>query len=350
MPREFILLFTQQLAVLISAGIPLLQALDTISKSFNHKISQKVIAQLHDQVAVGQSLNQALSEAAVFDAFYCQLVAVGEISGNLEDVLQRLTNHLNRQHELRQKVRAALVYPMSVLLIAILVVVVILLWVVPVFQSIFASFGAELPMATRLVLQTSHFLMHWGLAVVLALVLLMAMTQVTFKRSLLMQMTWYKWQLRLPFWGGLFRLANLAIWTRCMSNLVASSVPLLDGLAITAGICPNRCFGLSTLSIRQAVSQGRSMSWSMKAASSIPAFPPDLYPPMLIQMVHMGEEAGALALLLDKAAISHETALEHQVQAMTQLIEPMMVVVLGGLVGGLVVALYLPVFQMGQML
>ena len=350
MPHEQLLLFTQQLATLISAGIPLLQSLETIAQGMTHEATKSEVLALHQKISQGQSLHRALDDSNSFDPFYCQLIAAGELSGNLEDMLKRLVLHLNQQHHLRRKVRSALVYPLSVLLIALLVVAVILIWVVPVFQTIFASFGAELPLATRLVLNLSQGLVRWGLPLCGLMLLAFFLTKTLYRRNEPFQMRWAHVCLRLPIVGSLLRLSNLAIWTRCMATLVRSSVPLLDSLEVTAGVCPNRWFGLATLAIREAVSQGRSMAWAMQALSHTPSFPPTLFSSILVQMIHIGEEAGALAHLLDKSALDHENSLAHQVDAMTQLIEPLMVVVLGGLVGGLVVALYLPVFELGQIL
>ena len=350
MPHEHLLLFTRQLATLISAGVPLLQSLDTIATGMKHEAAKAEVLVFQHKISQGQSLHQALGDSASFDHFYCQLIAAGELSGNLQDMLERLVLHLNQQQQLRQQVRTALVYPLSVLLIALLVVAVILIWVVPVFQTIFASFGAELPLPTRVVLNLSQGLMQWGLTGFVLLLFGMMAANRFYQRHESLQMRCAHVCLQIPIGGSLIRMSNLAIWTRCMATLIRSSVPLLDSLEVTAGVCPNRWFGLATLAIRQAISQGRTVAWAMSTLTTNPAFPKDLFPSMLVQMVRIGEDAGALAQLLEKAALDHESSLTHQVQSMTQLIEPLMVVVLGGLVGGLVVALYLPVFQLGQIM
>ncbi len=350
MTHEHLLLFTRQLATLLSAGVPLLQALQTIADGIQHPPSKAQVVQLQQQIAQGQSLHLALENSAQFDRFYCQLIAAGEISGQLDDMLERLVLHLNRQHQLRKTVRGALVYPLSVLLIAVLVVAVILIWVVPVFQSIFASFGAELPLATQLVLRLSDGFARWGWLWLLGSAGLFLLLRQVHRRSASFQMFWSFRQLNWPVMGALQRLANLAIWTRCMSTLVRAGVPLLDSLAVTAGVCPNPWFGLASMRISHAVTRGQTMAWAVQDLSQNPLFPKDLFPVVLMQMIRIGEESGALSNLLERAAIDHEQSLEHQVQTMTQLIEPLMVVLLGGLVGGLVVALYLPVFQLGQVL
>ena len=350
MPHEQMRLFTHQLATLLSAGVPLLQSLEAIGQGMKHPLAKVHVETIHQQIGQGLSLHQALEKLACFDHFYCQLVAAGEMAGTLDVMLHRLAQHLSQQHQRRKTVRGALVYPISVLLIALLVVTVILIWVVPVFQGIFASFGAELPWATRMVLGLSQSLVHWGLPLLLIVLVVAWLCHRLHHHHWWLQLRWCRWQLGMPLVGDLLRTANLSIWTRCMSTLVNASVPLLDCLEVTAGVCPNKWLGLATMSARQAVSQGRSLAWALQQLSHNPVFPADLFPHMLIQMVRIGEEAGALPSLLEKAALDLEQDLSHQVQAMTQLIEPLMVVVLGGLVGGLVVALYLPVFQLGQIM
>lgn len=350
MRPEQIRLFTQQLAALVSAGVPLSHALETIAQGMHPASSQKEVAAIHQKILQGQSLHQALDGLSGFGHFYGQLIAAGEMAGNLDVMLHRLSLHLNKQHQLNKTVRGALVYPLSVLLIAVVVVAVILIWVVPVFQGIFASFGAEMPFATRMVLAASNDLARWGWMLLTGLFFAIYVVHKSHQLSPSFQMRWCHWQLNLPALGSLVRLTNLAIWTRCMSTLVNASVPLLDSLEVTAGVCPNKWFGLASFSIRQAVSHGRSMAWAANNVSQNKVFPTSLFPVMLVQMIRIGEESGALAQLLDKAAGEFETSLEQQVQAMTQLIEPVMVVVLGVLVGGLVVALYLPVFQLGQIM
>jgi type IV pilus assembly protein PilC len=337
--------FTQQLATLVCAGVPLLQSLDTVAKGVRFEPLQDTLRQLRHQIAQGMSLQQALRESQVFDHFYCQLVAAGEMSGNLDGMLRRLATYLERQHKLRQKVKMALVYPVAVLLIGVMVTAVILIWVVPVFQNIFASFGAELPAATLVVLRMSEGLLHSGPLALLWLLLLVLGLRSAYRRSEFWQLQTAIGLLRMPLAGVLMRASNDAIWTRCMATLLQSGVPLLDALEVTAGACPNRVYGLFT--------QGSSLSAAMQSVHLLlpqTRQKQSVFEDLLIQMVAVGEESGTLATLLAQAAQDHEQALEWQIDGMTQLIEPLMVVVLGGLVGGLVVALYLPVFQLGQVL
>jgi type IV pilus assembly protein PilC len=352
-PIQHVRSFTQQLATLVCAGVPLLQSLDTVAKGARFKPMQDTIIQLRQHIAQGMSLQQGLRQAQVFDPFFCQLVAAGEISGNLDGMLRRLATHLDRQHKMRQKVKMALIYPVAVLLIGMSVAAVILIWVVPVFQSIFASFGAELPAATRLVLNLSDGLLQQGPKLLLLLLLTVWGIRSAYRSSPAWQLRMAVVGLDVPLTGSLIRASNDAIWTRCMATLLQSGVPLLDALEVTAGACPSRVFALFSLSVRHAVSQGSSLSAAMRDAHlRLPQTrqKQSVFDVLLVQMVNVGEESGTLATLLTQAADEHEQALERQIDGMTQLIEPLMVVLLGGMVGGLVVALYLPVFQLGQVL
>ena len=342
--------FTRQLATLVGAGVPLLQCLDTIQQGVSGQTMGPVVQALRRQIAAGKSLENALQQTGFFDRLYCQMVAAGELAGNLDDMLNRLARHTERHEQLRRKVRMALVYPVAVLFIAALVVTVILVWVVPVFQSIFASFGAQLPAATRFILGLSAGLLHWGLPFLVVTVLTATVLRRQFRRNA----TW-QWQfalrvLSLPLAAGLIRSANLAAWTRCLSMLTQSGVPLLEALEVLSGVCTNQVYARLCLDIRQSVLRGSSLAIAMRNASFSVGLKTGLFPPLLIQMVDIGEQSGTLTVLLSRAADAQDEALEQQVHGLTQLIEPLLVVVLGGLVGGMVVALYLPVFQLGQVL
>jgi len=346
--------FTRQLATLVSSGVPLLESLEAIHKGLDGQAMAPIAETLKARVSAGWSLQQALQEHAVFSHLYCQMVAAGEVSGHLDDMLNRLALHTERQQQLIRKVRMALVYPVAVLLIALIVVAVILIWVVPVFQSIFASFGAELPFATRVIVNLSQHLLQWGMPVFLLITALVLFYRWQYQRDEKWQWLGAVWLLRLPLISALISNANLVIWTRCMAMLVHSGVPLLDTLQIVAGTCSNRVYALSTLTVHDQVLQGVGLAQALRQLASVnPNYPwvfSRLYPPLLVQLIEIGEQSGTLSSLLNKAADAQDEALTYQVQSLTQLIEPLLVVVLGGLVGGMVVALYLPVFQLGQIM
>ena len=346
--------FTRQLATLVSSGVPLLESLEAIHKGLDGQAMAPIAETLKARVSAGWSLQQALQEHSVFSHLYCQMVAAGEVSGHLDDMLNRLALHTERQQQLIRKVRMALVYPVAVLLIALAVVAVILIWVVPVFQSIFASFGAELPFATRVIVNLSQHLLQWGMPVFLLITALVLFCRWQYQRDEKWQWLGAVWLLRLPLISALISNANLVIWTRCMAMLVHSGVPLLDTLQIVAGTCSNRVYALSTLIVHDQVLQGVGLAQALRQLGSVnPNYPwvfSKLYPPLLVQLIEIGEQSGTLSSLLNKAADAQDEALTYQVHSLTQLIEPLLVVVLGGLVGGMVVALYLPVFQMGQIM
>ena len=345
-----ICVFTRQLATLIGAGVPLLQALDAIHQGMKSQALEPVVQQLRRQIAAGQSLQFALQQSGIFNNLYCQMVAAGELAGNLDEMLNRLAVHTERQQQLLRKVRMALVYPIAVLVIAALVVTVILIWVVPVFQSIFSSFGAQLPASTRFVLGLSAGLLHWGVPVVISAVLVFLVLRRQYRRSEIWQWQLALWSLKLPLIEGVVCSANLAAWTRCLSMLTQSGVPLLDALEVLSGVCNNRVYAQTCWHIRQSVLRGSSLAVALESKPVGVELKKGLFPILLVQMIDIGEQSGTLTSLLAKAADAQEESLEQQVQGLTQLIEPLLVVVLGGLVGGMVVALYLPVFQLGQIL
>jgi type IV pilus assembly protein PilC len=346
--------FTRELATLVSAGIPLLQSLQAMGLGPRPQPIPRILTFLQERIAMGGALHAAMTDLSVFSTLYCQLVAAGELSGNLDAMLHRLALHTERQYQLQRKVRMALVYPIAVMTIALVVVSVILVWVVPVFQSIFASYGADLPWATRLVLGMSHVVLHLGPTWVTLLVLSGWLCLAQYRRRASWQWQVARLQLRLPVIAPLVSVTNLAIWTRCLSMLLQSGVPLLEALATVADACPHPLFAASTRQVREAVWHGHSLSDAMRGAS--PSFgdasgqTQGLFTPILLQMVAVGEQSGALVSLLGKAADALEDELAQLVHAFTQLLEPVMIVVLGVLVGGLVIALYLPVFQMGQVM
>jgi type IV pilus assembly protein PilC len=243
-----------------------------------------------------------------------------------------------------------LVYPVAVLVIAAVVVAVILIWVVPVFQSIFESFGAQLPAPTRFILNMSAALVHGGLPMLMALLCTYFFVQRHYQRSDHWQWRLAVWSLRIPVIAGLIRSSNLAVWTRCLAMLCQSGVALLDALEVLAGVCHNRVYAMACLDIRQSVLRGSGLAASMERLSASTPEHQRLFPALLVQMIDIGEHSGTLTSLLSKAADAQEFTLEQRILGLTQLIEPLLVVVLGGVVGGMVVALYLPVFQLGQVM
>ena len=333
--------FTRQLATLLHAGVPLLQAFDILGRGEGNAVLKALIRELRTQVEGGVALNQALRQHAAFDALYCNLVAVGELAGMLDTMLERLANHLEKSEALRTTIRSALIYPSAVLAIAGLVLVLILVFVVPAFQNIFASFGAELPWLTQVVIALSEGLQHYGLEV-LALTGLAAWC---LKRRVQQRTSWrrylHRMLLRLPIAGPLTRHACTARWTRTLATLFAAGVPLTEALDAVQGVTGHLLFQEATQGIQAQLIQGQALSRALEDTEG-------LFPLMVVQMCAIGEESGALDHMLEKTAEHYEREVDSNVARLSTLLEPFIMVVLGLLIGGLVMALYLPIFQLGQ--
>lgn len=341
--------FTRQLATLVSAGLPLLQALETMAKSELNPQMQSMIAQLCVCLEQGMSFQHALHQTQHFDALYAELVAAAEMAGNLDVVLLRLALLLEQRHRLGSQIRTALTYPCAVLCITMFVVAVIMVWVVPVFENIFASLGAELPALTQTVVLASRWLSGSGLTVLFLGLTMMWMLLIWVKQQAWFHLWWDAEVLRLPVLGSLVHQSQLSIWTQTLSDLLRAGVPMLDALEVVAASSTNRCLGLATLTLRTQVSQGQALAAAMNQLSVHQAYA-NVFPPVLIQLVGVGEQSGALDSLLSKLAEQSQQQLEALLRQFTQMLEPTMMVVLGLIMGGLVVALYLPVFQLGQVL
>ncbi len=333
--------FTRQLATLLHAGVPLLQAFDILGRGEGNAVLKALIRELRTQVEGGVALNQALRQHAAFDALYCNLVAVGELAGMLDTMLERLANHLEKSEALRTTIRSALIYPSAVLAIAGLVLVLILVFVVPAFQNIFASFGAELPWLTQVVIALSEGLQHFGLGVLV----LTGLAAWWLKRRVQQRTSWrrhvHRMLLRLPIAGPLTRNACTARWTRTLATLFAAGVPLTEALDAVQGVTGHLLFQEATQGIQAQLIQGQALSRALEGSEG-------LFPPMVVQMCAIGEESGALDHMLEKTAEHYEREVDRTVARLSTLLEPFIMVVLGLLIGGLVMALYLPIFQLGQ--
>jgi type IV pilus assembly protein PilC len=341
--------FTRQLATLVAAGLPLLDSLSSMAKSEQSTQMRHLIAQLCVSLEQGCSFHLALRHLNYFDTLYCELVGAAEMAGNLDQVLERLAVLLEKRQALHSQIRTALAYPCAVLLITMVVVAVIMVWVVPVFEGIFSSLGADLPALTMFVLQMSRWLSNGG-----AVWALLALCSLYIPaRSVMNKPGFQLWRdttlLRLPLFGAMVHQSQLSLWTLTLSDLLKAGVPLLDALEVVAASSTNRCLGMSTIFIRNKIKHGASLEGAMSSLSSISS-QAHVFPPMLIQLIAVGEQSGSLDSLLAKMSQQLNTQVDNLLRQFTQLLEPAMMVVLGLLMGGLVVALYLPVFQLGQLL
>lgn len=337
--REAPALLARQLASLLKAGVPLLQALDLLATGSAPWLRQR-LQDIRRHVAEGHSLHQALRRhPEQFDRLYCSLVAVGEQSGTLDRLLERLARERDKGQQLQRRIRQALRYPVLVLLIALLVCVILLVEVVPQFEAMFAGFGAALPAATRLVIALSEQLRQSGPFVLLASLLSLSAYRYLYTRHPALRLRQDRLQLRLPLLGRVQQQGLTAQFARTLATTFAAGVPLLEALDACAEVAGNRVFQQAIRHVRQEVSGGQPLHVALRAAK--------VFPPLAIQMIAVGEEAGALDSLLERIADYYETEVDTMVDTLTSLLEPMIMAMLGLLVGGLVLAMYLPLFQLG---
>ena len=341
-PRE-IARFTRQLATLLRAGIPLLQAFDALDRGEPDSPLKEILRDVRAQLEQGSPLHQALHRHPAFGMLYCNLVLAGELSGTLDSLLEGIAHHLEKTEALRASLRSALIYPCAILAIAALVLTLILIVVVPAFQTIFSSFGADLPWLTRLVIKLSESIQQHGVALLSAGLALGWGLKSLIQKNVKCQHHLHGLLLRLPIAGALTRHACTARWSRTLATLFAAGIPLTEGLDAVAGVTGNVRFQTATQAMQRQLMRGQSLSHALASTQG-------LFPPMVVQMCAIGEESGSLETMLDKTAAHYEHDVENTVSQLTTLLEPIIMVVLGLLIGGLVLALYLPIFQMGQVI
>ncbi len=317
-----ITLFTRQLATMLKSGVPLLQAFDIVAKGSSNSAVSRLLLDVKAEVETGSALNQA-----------------GEQAGILDALLDRLATYKEKILAIKSKIKSALFYPIAVIVVAFIVMAVIMIFVIPQFKSVFTSFGADLPAPTLVVIAISDFFVaNWYLifgAIGGGLYLFFYL----WKRSVPMQMAIDRMFLRLPIFGEVIRKATIARWTRTLSTMFAAGVPLVEALTSVGGAAGNHVYKVATQQIQTEVSTGSSLTVAMQNA--------DVFPGMVIQMVSIGEESGQLDAMLGKVADFYEAEVDDAVEALSSLMEPMIMVILGVLIGGIVVAMYLPIFKLG---
>ena len=334
-------MFTRQLATMMKAGVPLLQSFDIVSKGHANPSMAKLILDLRADIETGTSLNNAFRKYPLyFDALFCNLVGAGEQAGILEDLLHRLAVYKEKTLAIKGKIKSALMYPVSILAIAFVVTAVIMIWVVPAFKSVFASFGANLPAPTVFVMNLSEFFVAWWWAIFGSLFGTLYFFFQTWKRSAKMQRFMDLTLLKAPIFGSVIRKAAIARWTRTLATMFAAGVPLVEALDSVGGAAGNALYLEATKKIQSEVSTGTSLTVAMQNAN--------VFPPLVTQMVAIGEESGALDSMLGKVAGFFEDEVDEAVAALSSLMEPLIMVILGVLIGGLVVAMYLPIFKLGS--
>ncbi len=336
-----ITLFTRQLATMMKAGVPLLQSFDIVGKGHSNPSVSKLVNEIRADVETGTSLNQAFRKFPLyFDPLFCNLVGAGEQAGILEDLLTRLAIYKEKTLAIKAKIKGALFYPVSILAVAFIVTSVIMIWVVPAFKEVFRSFGADLPGPTLIVMAISdNFVKYWYLifgGVGGGIYLFLH----AWKRSLPIQRFMDRILLQAPVFGDVVRKATIARWTRTLATMFAAGVPLVEALDSVGGASGNAVYLDATKRIQTEVSTGTSLTTAMQNAN--------VFPNMVTQMVAIGEESGSLDSMLGKVADFYEEEVDEAVAALSSLMEPIIMVVLGVLIGGLVVALYLPIFKLGS--
>ncbi|HVK94216.1 MAG TPA: type II secretion system F family protein [Noviherbaspirillum sp.] len=335
-----ITLFTRQLATMMKAGVPLLQSFDIVAKGHANPSVAKLIQDIRTDIETGSSLNQAFRKFPLyFDALFCNLVAAGEQAGILEDLLDRLATYKEKTQAIKGKIKSALFYPISVLVVAFIVTSVIMIWVVPAFKEVFKSFGADLPTPTLFVMAISDFFVSYWYIIFGGLFASLYLFFQSWRRSVKVQRVMDRVLLQLPVFGPVIRKATIARWTRTLATMFAAGVPLVESLDSVGGASGNAIYADATKKIQTEVSTGTSLTASMQNA--------EVFPNMVTQMVAIGEESGALDQMLSKVADFYEREVDDAVESLSSLMEPMIMAILGVLIGGLVVAMYLPIFKLG---
>jgi type IV pilus assembly protein PilC len=339
--QKEITLFIRQLATMLTAGIPIVQAFDLIARGQTNLTFQRLLLDIKTDIEAGNPPSAAFQKyPKLFNALLCHLVAAGEQSGTLETMLTRIANYREKTALLNSKVKKALIYPTAVIAVAIIVTAILMVFVVPQFESLFKGFGADLPAVTLFVIQLSNFMQNYiWLLLSLLIIGIIGFLQ-TFKRSERFAYFIDKLLLRLPILGSVLTKAVIARFARTLSTLFAAGLPIVDALKAVSGATGNRVYAKTTLSIRDDIATGKSLQTAMKMSG--------LFPPMTLQMVAIGEESGTLETMLAKIADFYEAEVDTIVDSLSSLLEPAILVILGVFVGGLVIAMYLPIFKLGN--
>jgi type IV pilus assembly protein PilC len=335
-----ITLFTRQLATMMKSGVPLLQAFDIVGKGHSNPAVAKLLADIKADVETGSSLSAAFRKYPLyFDGLFCNLVGAGEQAGILDTLLDRLATYKEKILAIKSKIKSALFYPISIIVVAFIITAVIMIFVIPAFKELFSSFGADLPAPTLIVMSISDIFVEWWWAIFGAIGFGIWFFFYTWKRSLNMQATMDRLMLKMPIFGEIIRKATIARFARTLSTMFAAGVPLVEALDSVAGASGNRVYFDATKRIQSEISTGTSLTVAMQNS--------EVFPNMVLQMTAIGEESGALDSMLSKVADFFEGEVDDAVEAMSSLMEPIIMVVLGTLIGGLVVAMYLPIFKLG---
>lgn len=334
-----IAVFSRQLATMMNSGVPMVQAFEIIGRGHENPSMQDLILSIKADVEGGASLADSLKKHSLyFDDLFVNLVRAGEHAGVLEDLLDKIATYKEKTESIKAKIKKALVYPVAILVVAVLVTALIMIFVIPQFESLFKGFGADLPAFTRLVVDIAHFVQAWWWAMLGAVLAGLYVFAGAWKRSRKLRQTVDRLLLKLPVIGMVLHKSAIARFARTLATMSAAGVPLVEALKSVSGATGNVVYADAVLKMQEDIATGQSLQLSMKQV--------DLFPNMVIQMVSIGEESGALDDMLNKVADFYEEQVDNMVDAMSSLMEPVIMVVLGTLVGGLIIAMYLPIFKM----
>jgi len=336
-PKD-VVIFTRQFSTMIDAGLPLVQGLEILSSQQTNKSFKHVLTSIKETVESGSTLADALKKhPKVFDELYVNLVAAGEVGGILDTILSRLSVYMEKIEALKKKVKGAMLYPIIVLVVAVVVICVLLIFVIPIFEKMFGEFGKELPAFTQMVINMSNWLKKWIIPLILLFIgigyLLKRFYSTTRGRALIDDLI-----LKAPVFGELIRKVAVARFTRTLGTMISSGVPILDGLDIVARTAGNRTIQTAIETTRKSIAEGKNIAEPLAESG--------VFPPMVVQMISVGESTGALDAMLSKIADFYDEEVDAAVDALTSMLEPMLMVFLGGAIGAIVIAMYLPIFKM----
>ena len=339
--QEDITVFTRQLATMMKAGLPLMQAFEIVARGHSNPSMTQMLMQVRADVEPGSALGKSFSKyPKYFDRFYCNLVSAGETGGVLEGLLDKLAVYKEKTQAIKKKVKTALTYPIAIMVVAVALIFVMMMFVLPAFGEVYSSMGAELPGLTQIVMSMSKFFVKYGWVMIVAIILAGFGLYKLHQKSPAFQKRVDSIMLRLPIFGPIVRKATIARWSRTTATLFAAGVPLVEVLDSVAGAAGNILYEEATKDIQAKVTQGLSLTSSMQST--------EMFPNMIIQMAAIGEESGSLDDMLNKAAEFYEEEVDNSVSQLSSLMEPVIMVVLGSTIGVLLVAMYLPLFNLGN--
>ncbi|MEY2892875.1 MAG: hypothetical protein RJA98_2783 [Pseudomonadota bacterium] len=339
--QKDIAIFTRQLSTMMRAGVPLIQSFDIVARGSTNPRMTRLLTDIRSDVETGTSLSSAFRKHPLqFDALYCNLVEAGEAGGILETLLDRLAVYQEKTMAIKNKIKSALIYPIAVMVVAFVVLAVIMIFVIPAFKDVFSSFGADLPAPTLAVIAMSEFFVSYWWLIFGSIGFGSYFFLQSWRRSPTMQRAMDRLLLKVPVFGDLVNKSTIARWTRTLSTMFAAGVPLVEALDSVGGASGNAVFAEATEQIQKDVSTGTALTTAMQSTN--------VFPTMVLQMCAIGEESGSLDQMLGKAAEFYEDEVDEAVKGLSSLMEPFIIVILGTLIGGIVVSMYLPIFKLGQ--